>query len=791
MSATKTKEIIFHSVLLNQEFLKEQKVQVIYFPQETFLFLERFNNNFKWETQVSTFRLVMQGIYSEKVICANFSERAFRGEEPWLFLSEKSNGNTGSFIHSRFLNWLENTLQKKYPALLIPESLRFLELPTNNYLLSDAFDSKNMKMIFSSYLAYKFVQNEKNLKFQYLTNEGAKDFSFPEKWYSCFVGNDYEVISEPVHPKYNIGKKEVYQKQCFSYVISFVIEVKKETKEVLVNIQSSKRRWNYRPLKSKAGRYDFPRKDRRTIFFINDNTNSVMTIPINEHNNRVYFSYYNLNKEIFKTINIDHFQLEQILENPSVYYQSEPQKAFIPYKVDDKKGSNYLQSGLSKYEKHFIFEMFNSAFPSLSNAYSDISLVELKNATLRKNMIWIDDINHRMGEKLILELWSKNEKILEWISKTFHQWNSVDEKYKRFEIVQDSLFVYRLFDKENDHQLALSIEIKLCNDQLDLIADLEVDKNKYASEIKRIKKIRTELNKSDDIIYSLIEINKYENDELSDPKNAIHLGFNEVGRITQFFHPIDEKSYTQQKSIIRSSLNDLLARKGFMNQMIQVYRELFSKNVFYFPNLIKCKTFSGGTEYLYILVRMQDSKIEVKYPSTDWMTLEKSLIYLSNENKKKLLKKDNKDFTVFIEQEIQESSDVVVFYKDDLPEKYKNHSNTVFTLALYDISKDRNPFILNLQNGKPSTGTFLVRNGNEYFSVPPKLSTDTNPMTVTNHEMNTNFSHRHTFRLTLKEPNDEIAKSLHLMRNIAITFDSYINNPLPIHLIRHHKKLLI
>jgi hypothetical protein len=790
MSATETNEIIFHSVLLNQEFLKEQQVQVIYFPQETFLFLERFKNNYIWETQVSTFRLVMQGIYSEKVICSNFSERAFRGEEPWLFLSEKSNGNTGSLIHSRFLSWLENILHKKYPTLLIPESLRFLELPTYNYLLSEALDSKNMKMIFTSYLAYKFVRNEKNLNFHYLNNEGLKNFSFPEKWYNCFVGDDYEVISEPVHPKYNIGKKEVNQKQCFSYVISFVIEVKEKTNEVMVNVHSSKRRWNYRPLLTKTGRFDFPRKDKRTIFFINNNSNSVMTTPINEYNNRVYFSYYNLNKEIFKTINIDHVQLEQILKKPSEYYQSEPLKAFIPYKVDDKKGSNLLQSGLSKYEKHFIFEMFNSAFPSASNAYSDFSQVEVKNATLRKNMIWIDDINHRVGEKLILEVWSKNEKILEWIFKTFEQWNGVDEKYKRFEIIQNSLFEYRLYDKENDHQLALSIEIKLCIDQLDLIADLDVDKNKYASELKRIKKIRSELNKSDDVIYSLIEINEYENDKLSDPKIAIRNGFNEVGRITQFFHPIEEKSFTQQKSIIRSSLNDLLARKGFMNQMIHVYRDLFSKNVFYFPHLIKCKTSSAETAYLYILVRMQDSKIEVKYPSTSWMTVEKSLVYLSNENKKTLMRKDNKDFTVFIEQEVKQSTDVVVFNGDDLPEKYKNNRITNFILALYDLSKDRNPFILNIQNGKPSTGTFLVRNGNEYFSVPPKLSTDTNPMTVTNHDMNAVFSHRHTFRLTLKEPNDDIAKSIHLMRNIALTFGSYINNPLPIHLIRHHKKLL-
>ncbi|AND41432.1 hypothetical protein A361_20455 [Cytobacillus oceanisediminis 2691] len=222
--------------------------------------------------------------------------------------------------------------------------------------------------------------------------------------------------------------------------------------------------------------------------------------------------------------------------------------------------------------------------------------------------------------------------------------------------------------------------------------------------------------------------------------------------------------------------------------MINDYQVLFSKYDFYFPYLLELKQ-GGAARYLYMLVRMKNALIEVKYPNTGWMSVEKSLIYLNENYLRTLIKEDNKDFTIFIELNVDSENSIVVFEKDKVPEKYLNNCAD-FNVAVYDISRYRNPFIMNMVDGKPSTGTFLVRNGDEYYSVPPKLTTDKTAMSVTNHDRNLAFKNRHTFRLKMSEPNDEIATCLHLMRNIAITFSSYINNPLPIHLVRHHKELL-
>ncbi|AND41433.1 pPIWI_RE module domain-containing protein [Cytobacillus oceanisediminis] len=505
MKTAKTKDIIFHSLLLNEDFLRNKTTQVVYFPYETFLYLEKFKDGYKWETKISTFRTVMQGIYADKVICANFTDNAMKGKEPWLFLSDEAKSDTGTFIHHRFLNWLSNVLEKDYPGLVIPEDLRYLELSSTNFPLTDILNFKHRKMILSSYLSYYFVKNEKTLKFQFDASEGVNHFSFPEKWFISFDGFQYEIISEPIYPKHYIGKKEVYQKQCFSYVLSFSFEEEMNTAGIKIHIHSSKRRWNYKPLINKAGKLSFPRNDKRTMYFFDFQKETLYTLPINEFRGNVVFSYSNLNKSMLNSINLEKNLLKQILENPSQFYKSEPLAAFIPYKLDDKKGSNFLESGLSKYEKQFLFEMFESAFPGLCSAYENTKLLEIKNTSLRKGSVWIDDVQVRDNEKVTIELWSENKDILEWISHSFKKWNSVDEKYKRYEIIQDSLTEYRLYDKKNDHQLAMSVDIKVVEKNKELISDLTVEYNSKTSELKRIKEIISSLSKPEEIIYSLIE----------------------------------------------------------------------------------------------------------------------------------------------------------------------------------------------------------------------------------------------------------------------------------------------
>ncbi|WP_316568863.1 hypothetical protein [Neobacillus sp. YIM B06451] len=787
MNTTKTKEIIFHSFLLDTSFFRNKEIKVVYFPAETSKYLDKFKDGYKWEKKISTFRPVMQGIYADKVICANFTDKAFKGEEPWLFLSDEAPRNAGTLIHYSFLNWLQTVLEKDHPGLLFPEELRFLELNTCLFPLYEVSGFHHRKMILSSYIGYQFVKSEKKSFFEYTSRDGEKHLQLPEHWYISWDGNQYEIISAPVFPTHFIGKKEINQKQCFSYVLSFSFEENEDTDGIIVHLHSLKRRWNYKPL-IKAGKLDFPRKDKRTIYLYDFDKNLLFTLPINEYEGNVYISFSKLNKEMLSTINFDNNFLKKVLESPSKFYNNKPLAAFIPYKLDDKNGSNRLESGLSKYEKHFLFKMFESAFPSLTNPYQNSDIVEMKNTSLRGGSVWIDDTRVRINEKAIIEVWSENNKVLEWISHSFNKWNDVNEKYKRYEIIQESLNEYHFYDKRNNHQLAMKVEIKVMNGNKELVADLLMDSPN--PELKRIAEISSKLVMPEEIIYSIIEIGEYKYDKKADPKRAIRKGFNEAGRITQFFHPIESKPLSQQKSIINSVLADLLARKGLTNQMIHDYRELFSKYNFYFPYQLEVKRGAFKPQYLYMLVRMKNARIEVKYPNTDWMTVEESLIYLNQKNLKTLLKDGNRDYTLFIEQNVNNKSDVVVFEKNKKPEKYAE-DDLEFNIVTYDVERSRNPFIMNMVNGIPSTGTFLVRNGNEYFSIPPKLTTDKKvPMSVTSHDSNIPFKSRHTFRVQMQQPNDEIATCLHLMRNIAITFNSYINNPLPIHLVRHHKELI-
>jgi MID domain of pPIWI_RE/pPIWI_RE module N-terminal domain len=784
---TKTKETIFHSVRIERRDFKDKLIQLVYLPPGTQTLLNeqlKTDKQFEWEFRISEFRAILQGRYKE-VVWADFSAPALEGKKPWLYLSEGARIATGKLIHSRLINWISRILASRKREIDIPESIKKQEIRVELTSIADCFTSPVIKKLVSSWFLNQFCVRNKQLTWSIPNTRGEqKDIDFPKEWFYIFNGSENEAVSDPV---YMTSLKGENGKQYASYVISLHFE--ENDGQLIMHMKSSLRRWIYKPL-LKEGKVFFPRNHSRSLYLIRSSrTGKQMTrFVMNEFQQKIYLSYYNQTVEMFEEMGFTP-NLPVILSSPDQFYHSSPVAALIPYKTDDKSYPNLIEAGISKVEKTRIFDMFIAAFPFLQSAHPQARKLVTPPTTLKGGSIVLDHPEELRQEQIIIETYAKESALFPIIEEGLKSLIDSDKVEPRYSLEKQEGGKYLLKDNTSGSQIAITL--KDCSEYVYLMQDLPYSAGgELSSERKRIKEIKSDLQVADENTFCLIEIGKYGIYQNSDPKKAIEKGFLETNRLTQCFHPMDDLKETEKLHKMKSCIADILARKGFTNQMISIYKEPLSNYTYYFP---RCMAISVEKKrgYIFVMARMRDGITEVKYKGTDWMSLYESLMYLKAENTSSLYQSDNLDFHRFIEDEISTDQDVVVFKKDELPAKYRDGDEEFpYTAAIFDHAAHRNPYIDYRIDGIPSTGTFIVESLGEYYAVPPKLKGNTGKNYNTKQNTNKPFKSRHPLRITLSKPNDEIAVNLHLMRNLSLTFAYFINNPLPYHLLRYHEKLI-
>ncbi|WP_366162166.1 hypothetical protein ABXS71_02560 [Bacillus infantis] len=781
----KTKETIFHSVRIERKDFKDKMIQLVYLPTGTQTLLNeqlKMDKQFEWEFRISEFRAILQGRYKE-VVWADFSAPALEGKKPWLYLSEGARIATGKLIHSRLINWISRILASRKKEIDIPEYIKKQEIKVELTSIADCFTSPVIKKLVSSWFLNQFCVRNKQLIWSIPNTSGEqKDIDFPKEWFYIFNGSENEAVSEPVYITSLKGEKG---KQYASYVISLHFE---ENDGLIMHLKSSLRRWIYKPL-LKDGKIFFPRNHSRSLYLIRSSrTGKQMTrFVMNEYQQKIYLSYYNQTVEMFEEMGFTP-NLPVILSSPDQFYQSSPVAALIPYKTDDKSYPNLIEAGISKVEKTRIFDMFITAFTFLQLAHPHARKIVTPPTTLKGGSVVLDHPEELRQEQITIETYSKDSSLLPIVEEVLKSLINLDKIQTRYSLERHDERKYLLKDNSSDNQLAITL--KDCSEYVYLTQDLPYSAGgKLSSERKRMKEIKSDLQVADENTFCLIEIGKYGSYQNNDPKKAIEKGFLETNRLTQCFHPMDELKEQDKLHKVKSCIADILARKGFTNQMISIYKESLSKYTYYFP---KCMDISveKKTGYIFALARMRAGITEVKYKGTKWMSLY-SLMFLKAGNKGSLFQSENIDFHRFIEEEISSDQDVVVYQKDELPAKYRDGNvEFPYTAAIFDHAAHRNPYIDYQIDGIPSTGTFIVESLGDYYAVPPKLKDNTGKNYNTKQDTNKPFKSRHPLRITLSKPNDEIAVNLHLMRNLSLTFAYFINNPLPYHLLRYHEKLI-
>jgi len=812
MSKSK-QEIVFHSFHLKKEYFLNEKIKVVYFPNEFYQVLQDFQENYENEFKISEFRKLKMSLFPE-IISSHYGIESLNGNEPWFYLGEDFLEEDLSFIEHEFALWLEHFIKEKYPSYILSSNFKQGDLlKIKEIYIKDIFHTDTFNNFFQGYFVYHFAKNPKLSSQNYYKKKNKKNkktneiiteiidktFELPQKWYHVFSNEKHEAISEKIEVPIPDSEASHY----VSYVLS--IDVKEEQNNVKIFVKTSLRRWFSE--KCKLKNY----KSRSIYFqFKNSPFDHFIRFNVYKKNNHITFASQSiLLKRIcaFSTLP----NPKKILEAPSNFHQFEKHGfiALIPYQLEDKGNKNPLQSGISIWGKKVLYDSFQETFPYLENSEQS-RIIKTSKISLEEGVVHPYILKKNIN--VTIELWTRNEKVIDYINIVLKNLNEKTNKFYEKNKNKNGFFIfnkitdysYEIKEKDTNSVFGILNFVQM-NDHFDLLYSLNVsDKKGNLSEtMKRTNLIKNTLSKNKDIRYSLIEIPSYEDEiKLQDPKKAIQLGFLETNRITQFFHPIDEKKEKETQILGRlgNCLFDILTRSQFYNQMMKEYTPLFSNYTFYSPIKIVGIAKNKKSKYIYIISKFENGNLYIKYKNTDWMLFEDSIVYLNQKNKEALFQQFDNDFVHFIEETVtndKNKNPVILFERNYLPEPYKEvfgkRTTSLFNLCCFDYDEKRNPYISNEIDQMPSHGSFLVESNNLYYSVAPKTPMPNKiPIHVTEQESNELFSKRRTGKLTFNQVNnDSLAEAIHLLRNVLLTYRSFVNKPYPIHILHYHEKIII
>ncbi len=787
-TATKsTQEVIFHTVKVEKKNILEKFIQVVYLPKETQQLIDneaKANQSYVYQFCLSEFRAIIQGRYHE-VICADFSTDVVNGDAPWLYIQEDAPSVLGSLIHQRFIQWFSRLLEKKR-NYKIPESFTFLELPLLKVSLADCFQFRARNKVISSWLLQQFCLNQKKVLWDVPNSKGVDhEIKFPDEWYFNFNGSSTEAISNLVF--ITKLKSDDNGEQYASYVINLLNDESSNEDEIILHLKSGLRRWNYKPL-MKGDWLDFPRNNKRSLYLIKSDRSGrrLLRCVMSKFENKPLISFYKQTVEMFEEMGFSP-NLRVILSDPKRFYHGEL-VALIPYIQDDKGYPNMIESGISKVEKTRIFDMFTDLFPFLQNAHQAPQKISTLPTTLKGGKVVLDHFEESISGKLVIEIFSKDLSLPRIIETSLEEFTQIEGYDPRLSFNKISELVYHLVDKTTGEWL--EVELVDMSNYVFLAQDLPYSTGgKTTSERIRKKEIVETLPFVAFSCFSLVEIGSYDDNGDSDPKQIIEKAFLERGRLTQCFHSI---SGEEEKYKIKSCLADIFARKGFVNQMYSTYKQSFDQHTYYFPVCLKTKSDEKKEGFIYVMSRFKEGKIDVQYKNSDWMSIEESLLYLTNKNKQKLFQEGRSDFMRFIESTAKTNNDIVVFQLDEFKAAFAELDTTKlnFTVATFDTAPQRNPYIDYQQKGIPSTGAFLVVSNGQYYAIPPKMKDNIGFNYNTKQDKNKPFRSRQTMCLKVSSQDDLVAANLFLMRNLSVTFQYYLNSPLPYHILNNHRKFV-
>ncbi len=841
--------LLVHEATLNAETAQSIRVPAFYLPQRFIHCWEELiglDSTTEQRVKTNSFREITHSRYRE-VICTNFTSRALLGQEPFLLLRPSVSDHKVFLIYHQFIRFFEqkvkyflqnlnNNGNKPSKDFVLPE----LEIENDSEIhrteetLYDLSQMKGYKIYLSAWFADQYQHRIHDViqmdHFQMRKFYGTKKdkktslvpssmYYFPNEWYTTTYDVHSQIASGLQLTKSEPNKQgdgEYTSKLLFSYFIN--LDFDKEVDEsISIRFFVSIKRWLMHM--EKNGELYMPRKNSRSLYIMNHQLNKMVRLRFHEYNNQLQIINRFDIADYLKSIEMP--SLESIVTNLYEYRN----QYLIPYQVYDKglEDHNNVEVGAHPNEQLIMFQAFMEAFPFLELRHTDFEKVENDNLVedLEYQRILLSDVLERKEENIDIEVFAESKHYVEQaklalrrlVEGTTDEGEQMDEQFKENNVTRYQLqesndpnectdddhlqYSYRLLDKQTGW-IAAQLSIRHYPQYENLARPLEMVLDRDSEQQKRIQEIRNVLAAvpREGPTLTLVHIGKepkkggIKYGSKMDPKKSVKKGLLETKRISQMFHTFPDKDKLQH--IMLSSVSDLLVRKGFHNQRAKYLAAATQRFTYYFPMKVKVDLYNGNSGFMLVLFRMHQGILNVKFKETDWLELDQAIVHLSASNKPHLIEQEEEMFLPFFMPYCKDEKAVLVFRNWELPEVIRmqvEKGKFPYKLALFYHGKDI-PYISNMSKGKVSTGKFMVKTKEEFLCVPPKAAQMKFNQSQTKQTHNRKMQRVVPMKIKVinaKEDN-EIAVALHMMRSSALTWQTFLRNPLPYHLFDKHMK---
>lgn len=572
--------------------------------------------------------------------------------------------------------------------------------------------------------------------------------------------------------------------------------------------------------------------DKPALFF------GKMTESYLRLNTTITFPNY---EDVFKSPSSFHGEEKQYSD--TISYLNEG--VFIPYQLEDKGTKHRDKSGLSLNEHKHLFDHI-AALLAYRRVEAKSRPISLENAGIEGGSIKIDHPYIYENKQLEVVILTNEKDLLTPIIKEamdditkmsvvkdtdavkmmkgkFTEEKTSINRYtvKEIDSAANGSFAYLFEDLEFPDIGSFQLTITFTNELASIVKPLDKKDGYLSSTLDRIdsiKHIRLNHHKN---TYFIIDMPKYR-DASIDPKAAVKFAILEKGFLS---HNIDfeylknsrnklnrlRDEYTQsptqklseqiQKSVrnyfkvqnevkqkVRMTFYKIAEKEGFTNQMVHVAKNTMIP--IYFADLYEIKANNNPAQYVYALAKYVGGKVYYKFTNqTEWNEYGNELRSLTLLSQKNNVIPTRDKFCTFLKNNVEDGS--VLFFDESQKETYDElyleykSQKLGFELGYFTQSKYKIPYISRESENEAMFGNFLTKDEDYYFSMPPKPFTHQIHVHLNSQIANEAFLSRTALKIKTTYTNWSLIEDIHRLRNISLTYASYLRVPYPLHILQN------
>ncbi|WP_066303999.1 hypothetical protein [Bacillus sp. FJAT-29814] len=521
---------------------------------------------------------------------------------------------------------------------------------------------------------------------------------------------------------------------------------------------------------------------------------------------------------------------------------------FIPYQLEDMGRTHNAKSGLSLNEHQHIFNHVSSLLP-----YKRVEAIKppiyVENALIQGGSIKKDRPDFYVKQKLEVVVATDSQDLaipivkaaieeitkpaldkngeLKMMNGKFAEFRTTVHRYiVSFVKEEKGTLTYLYKDQEfpgkGDFQLIVHFTDKL----IPYSKSLDRLQGYLSSTLDRIDVIKELTFDVSENSYFIIDMPNYKNKSI-DPKAAVKFALLEKGFVS---HNIDVaylkniinkmsrlndeyvlnssektkneleklkskfmKVQDEMKQKVRMTFYKIFEKEGFTNQMIHVAKSPVCP--VYFADKFEFKVKDKKPQYVYALSKFENGKIFYKFTRQEgWYEYGEAMKTLGITAQMEQFIATEAKFFTFIKDYVEPGSVVFLDYlqKDTYEQLHHeyNHQQISFEIGLLSPSKYKNPYIAREKHEEAMFGPFLTKDEDYYFSVPPKPITHQIPVHLNSQLANKAYLNRTALKIKTTANNWSIIEEIHRLRNISLTYASYLSVPYPLHILQNTFKNL-